>query len=109
MGSVEGNHRCRHGDFTHPVWFKELQEKLEPAGNGLYRLDGMLRPSRFFPSCRAEVFFTLSAEISCIYRKWIARARCMRWCLPLFDAAYRINIALSKIGNLSSDAVDPRS
>jgi len=26
------------GDFTHPGWFKELEEKLEPAEDGLFRL-----------------------------------------------------------------------
>jgi len=26
------------GDFTHPAWFSELQEKLIPAEPGLYRL-----------------------------------------------------------------------
>lgn len=26
------------GDFTHPAWFKEINEKLIPAGNGAYRL-----------------------------------------------------------------------
>ena len=26
------------GDFTHPGWRQELQEKLEPAEEGLYRL-----------------------------------------------------------------------
>jgi len=26
------------GDFTHPKWFNELKEKIEPAGNGLFRL-----------------------------------------------------------------------
>jgi len=31
------------GDFTHPKWFKELGEKLEPTGNGLER------PERFTP------------------------------------------------------------
>ena len=28
------------GDFTHPAWFKELKEKLEPAEPGLYKLKG---------------------------------------------------------------------
>ncbi|NLI30072.1 MAG: DNA helicase UvrD [Nitrospiraceae bacterium] len=92
------------GDFTHPVWFKELQEKLEPAGNGLYRLRRHVTSEQVFPSCRAEVFFTLSAEISCIYRKWDRTRKVHALVLaPDFDAAYRINIALSKIGNLSSD------
>ena len=31
------------GDFTHPAWRQELQEKLVPAGNGLYRLRPELR------------------------------------------------------------------
>ena len=26
------------GDFTHPAWRKELEEKLEPAEDGLYVL-----------------------------------------------------------------------
>lgn len=26
------------GDFTHPIWIKELKEKLEPAEKGLYKL-----------------------------------------------------------------------
>ena len=26
------------GDTTHPAWFAELQDKLEPAESGLYRL-----------------------------------------------------------------------
>ena len=34
------------GDFTHPAWFAELQEKLEPAEPGLYRLRPELADSR---------------------------------------------------------------
>ena len=26
------------GDFTHPGWLKELSEKIEPSGNGLFKL-----------------------------------------------------------------------
>ena len=26
------------GDFTHPAWREELEEKLEPTGDGFYRL-----------------------------------------------------------------------
>ena len=26
------------GDFTHPEWFKQITEKLEPAEPGLFRL-----------------------------------------------------------------------
>jgi len=45
------------GDFTHPAWFKELQEKLEQAEPGLYKLKGSSVGTRFI----------LTTEISCIY------------------------------------------
>src|SRR5512137_1158851 len=58
------------GDITHPLWFKELDEKIEPAGNGLYALRKAYMIDTDIPmSCRADVFFVPSAEISCIYRK----------------------------------------
>ena len=31
------------GDFTHPEWIKELNEKLEPATQGLFQLKPALR------------------------------------------------------------------
>lgn len=45
------------GDFTHPAWFKEIKEKLEPAELGLYKLKGSKIDTRFL----------LSVEISSIY------------------------------------------
>ena len=42
------------GDFTHPKWFKELGEKLEPIGNGLFQLkkdrQGETVPNRAKPT-----------------------------------------------------------
>src|SRR3990172_3953303 len=29
------------GDFTHPVWFREMRAKLKPTGRGLFTYDGM--------------------------------------------------------------------
>ena len=46
------------GDFTHPRWFTELQDKLEPAEPGLYRLkpEWAQRVDAELPErCRAEV------------------------------------------------------
>ena len=34
----KGIHLVGTGDFTHPQWREELKEKLEPEGNGLYKL-----------------------------------------------------------------------
>jgi uncharacterized protein (TIGR00375 family) len=91
------------GDVTHPGWLGELGERTEPAGSGLFRLKKEFHcdvPA----SCRAEVLFLLSAEISCIYRKHgkTRKVHCLLF-VPDFSDAGRINSALSKVGNLSSD------
>ena len=93
------------GDFTHPAWFKELTEKLEPTGNGLFQLKRAHRPEKEVPdSCRAEVFFLLSVEISCIYRKngRTRKVHCLIF-VPDLASAARLNLALSRIGNIASD------
>ncbi len=92
------------GDFTHPAWLEELQEKLQPLGNGLFSLKDAWRPKDVPASCRSDVFFLLSAEISCIYRK-NDRTRKIHSILfaPSFEAAIRLNAALSEIGNLKAD------
>lgn len=92
------------GDFTHPKWFRELNEKLEPEGNGLFRLRKAFRGDSVPAACRAEVRFLLSAEISCIYRK-NEKTRKVHSILfaPDFKDAQKISTELSKIGNLNSD------
>ena len=92
------------GDFTHPEWIKELNEKLEPATQGLFQLKPALRDDNVPESCRSEVSFMLSAEISCIYKKG-DRTRKVHSLVfvPSFSDAAKINMALSKIGNIKSD------
>jgi uncharacterized protein (TIGR00375 family) len=92
------------GDFTHPKWVKELNEKLEPAGNGLFRLKDEFIVEDVPDSCRADVFFLLSAEISCIYGK-NGRTRKVHSIIfvPDFTDAAKISLALSRIGNLNAD------
>jgi uncharacterized protein (TIGR00375 family) len=92
------------GDFTHPKWFKELQEKLEPSGDGLFRLKDDFKSNDIPASCKAEVFFLLSAEISCIYSK-NRKTRKIHSIIFIsdFKDAVRLNIILSKIGNLTAD------
>jgi uncharacterized protein (TIGR00375 family) len=92
------------GDFTHPAWLKELREKLEPAGNGLFTLKEKLKKDEVPDSCRADVSFLLSSEISCIYKKNGQTRKIHAIVLaPGFEDAERINTHLSKIGNLKSD------
>lgn len=91
------------GDFTHPEWFKEIGEKLEDEGNGLFTLNSKYR--LLVPdSCRQEVFFILTSEISCIYQK-NGRLRKIHLVVlsPSLKDVSKINHALSKIGSLGSD------
>ena len=92
------------GDFTHPKWFRELQDKLESCGNGLYRLRKDFRTGEVPASCRAEVYFLLSVEISCIYKKngKVRKIHSVVF-VPDFQDAAKISRALAGIGNLNAD------
>jgi uncharacterized protein (TIGR00375 family) len=92
------------GDFTHPQWQRELNEKLDPVGNGLFTLKQENRTEDVPEACKAEVYFILSAEISCIYSKNGKTRKIHSVILaPDFASAARLNQALSKIGNLKAD------
>lgn len=95
------------GDFTHPKWFAEMQEKLEPAEPGLYKLKEVYgeEAARAVPeACRAPVRFVLSAEISTIYKKNDKTRKVHSVILaPDFLAAGRLNAGLQEIGNIKSD------
>jgi uncharacterized protein (TIGR00375 family) len=92
------------GDFSHPEWIAELKEKLTSTGNGLYQLKKKYRSDNIPVSCRSDVRFLLSAEISCIYSKngKVRKVHSLVFA-PDFKTAEKINRALSKIGNLKSD------
>jgi len=102
-GQLKGIRVLGTGDCTHPGWLSELEAKLLPAENGLLALR---EPAQAVlpASCRAEVSFLLSGEISCIYRKGgrSRKVHCLIH-LPDFAAAHRLNAALARIGNLASD------
>lgn len=95
------------GDFTHPMWFAEIGEKLEPAEEGLFTLKKeFCKPKlKEVPvSCRSDVRFILSAEVSSIYSK-NSKVRKIHNLLfaPDFKTASKINSELNRIGNLKSD------
>ena len=103
-GQLKGLNVLGTGDFTHPVWLAELESKLEPAANGLLALREEYRCAEVPPSCRSELYFLPSAEISCIYRKH-ERTRKVHLIIfaPDLACAARINRELARIGNLSAD------
>jgi DNA helicase II / ATP-dependent DNA helicase PcrA len=95
------------GDITHPEWFKEVSEKLEPAEPGLYRLKKNIEKKcdeQVPMSCRIDVRFVLNSEISCIYKKkGKTRKNHNLVFLPDLAVAASFNRKLSKIGNIVSD------
>lgn len=95
------------GDFVHPAWLDELKQKLEPAEEGLFRL----RPSCVQPmegripaSCRGEVRFMLTVEISSIYKKFdkVRKVHNIVF-VHSFTAAEKLQSRLEAIGNIKSD------
>ena len=95
------------GDFTHPVWYEELRDQLEPAEEGLYQLRSDLRrgiDAELPQACRGQMRFVLSVEISLIYKKNDKTRKIHHVVLmPNFDAVARLNARLGAIGNLKSD------
>ena len=95
------------GDITHPEWFKEISEKLEPAEPGLYRLKKNIEKKceeRIPQSCHGKVRFVLNSEISCIYKKnGKIRKNHNLIFLPDLAVAETFNRKLARIGNIVSD------
>lgn len=82
------------GDFTHPVWFKNLEQKLEPAEPGLFKLKNSKTGTRFI----------LTTEISCIYtKKGKVRKIHIVIFLPSLEKVKEFNNRLGNIGNIHSD------
>ena len=83
------------GDWTHPLWLRELKENLEEAGEGVYTPKKGVR----------DVFFLLSTEISSIYTQDGKPHRIHNLVLaPSFPVVEEINNRLRGRGvNLFSD------
>ncbi len=120
------------GDWTHPMWFREIQQYLEEMGNGLLKIkDDALAGSSFDSSRQGPdqfgihhdlsakavtglekthrpaslPFFLLATEVSCIYSQGGKgrRVHTLIW-VPTIDAASKISKEMTKRGcNLLSD------
>lgn len=92
------------GDFTYPLWFKEIKEKLEPAEAGLFRLKEKYCLKNDGAIDSSETRFILSGEISCIYSK-NGRVRRVHHLVyaPNIETVAKINTQLGWIGNLKAD------
>ena len=95
------------GDFTHPGWFAEINEKLEPAEEGLFKLKKEIArecDKKVPISCRSKIRFILVSEISNIYKKNDkTRKNHNLVFVPDLNIADKFNAKLDKIGNIKSD------
>ncbi|MFH1671457.1 MAG: endonuclease Q family protein [Candidatus Portnoybacteria bacterium] len=101
------------GDFTHPLWLKELKSKLEPAESGLFKIKKLRKlspqdndwlPNNKESDLEKGTRFLFSAEVSCIYSK-NDRTRKVHVIIlaPDLRTVEKINTRLSWIGNIKSD------
>lgn len=83
------------GDFTHPMWLRELESNLEEDGQGIYKLKDSSAKTRFL----------LTSEVSCIYsHNGKGRRVHIMVYLPSFSSVKAFNEELTKRGaNLFSD------
>lgn len=96
------------GDCIHPGWLDEIREKMEPAGNGLYRLKSRYRleESRYLTGTNMprDVYFVLTGEISSIYKKNGKVRKVHNLCVfPDIAAAEKVQSRLDRMGNIRSD------
>jgi PHP family Zn ribbon phosphoesterase len=91
---IKGIDLMGSGDFTHPLWFRELKANLEKAGEGIYYLKG----------AKDGVKFLLTTEVACIYRQ-DGQLRRIHLILmaPDLAAVEKINQVLGRRGNLMAD------
>jgi DNA helicase-2/ATP-dependent DNA helicase PcrA len=95
------------GDFVHPAWLKEIEDKLEPAEEGLFKLkDQYAKPidAQVPRACQGIVRFMLTVEISNIYKRLdkVRKVHNLIWS-PSIESAKKFQAKLGSIGNIKSD------
>ncbi len=104
---LKGIHVVGTGDCIHPLWLKELEEKLEPAEEGLFKLKEQFCKAidaQLPAACRMPVRFMLTVEISNIYKRLdkVRKVHNLIW-FSSFEAAKKVQAKLGAIGNIKSD------
>jgi uncharacterized protein (TIGR00375 family) len=105
---IKGLRLVATGDFTHPEWLFLTKEKLQPEGNGFFRLKGHPQTEearlQAVPFAPDQVSFILSTEISFIYsKKGKVRKIHLIVLAPDLESVEKLNNRLAGLGNLRSD------
>lgn len=93
------------GDWTHPVWFREIASQLEELGNGLLRLPSRTPRPNGQTDPKREPYFLLATEVSSMYSQGgrLRRVHTLIW-VPTLESARKISQEMTKRGcNLLSD------
>ena len=103
---IKGIHILGTGDFTHPRWFTELQEKLVNDDSGFYTLIN-IPLSTELPGIHPKqipVKFCLSTEVCCeyVYKNKLHKPHHLIYA-PDFESVLKINKKLSQYADLSKD------
>ncbi len=91
---VKGVNLLGTGDFTHPLYFNELKNKLEATDGGLLRLKGDREGPYFIPTVEVSNIYHQGGRLRKIHMLIVA---------PSLDAAAGINRKLSSRGKLGAD------
>ena len=82
------------GDFTHPLWFAELEKNLEEAEPGLYKVKKSKTNTRFILTCEISSIYSKGNKVRKVHTLLFA---------PSLKVVSEINKKLNKVGNLKSD------
>jgi uncharacterized protein (TIGR00375 family) len=93
---IKGLQLVGTGDFTHPLWLKEIQENLAPeADTGLYKVTNV---------AESQIRFMLTTEVCTIFNYENDSKKIHHVILsPSLDQVVQINEKLGKYGSLSAD------
>lgn len=93
------------GDFTHPLWMKEIKEKLQ-GDNGIYKLKGSDTGTMFLVSSEVSTIFTKDKSITSrgVFDRSGDVKKIHHIILsPNIEAAEQMNDQLKRFGNLTID------
>jgi len=108
FGRLKGINIIGTGDCIHPGWTKELQQKLEPVENGLFKLkkEYHLQETKDLQGDNIpdDVYFMLTGELSSIYKRDGKVRKVHNLAVfPDFESLSKVQNKLDSIGNIRSD------
>jgi len=94
-GSKKGLDILSTGDWTHPLWFRQIKQELEEASQGLFKLKNQKFNTRFLLSVEIASIYSQNGKVHRIHNLVFS---------PSFETCEKVQKELVKRGcNLSSD------